>query len=54
MWRKIIDDYRLQYLNDLFEIKLIFFTIRVVYNNVLNLGGCYVIQHKSVLAIFSL
>ena len=23
MWRKIIDDYRLQYLNDLFEIKLI-------------------------------
>ena len=25
MWRKIIDDYRVQYLNDLFEIKLIFF-----------------------------
>ena len=25
MWRKIIDDYRLQYLNDLFEIKLIFY-----------------------------
>ena len=24
MWRKIIDDYRLSYLNDLFEIKLIF------------------------------
>ena len=24
MWRKIIDDYRLEYLNDLFEIKLIF------------------------------
>jgi len=24
MLRKIIDDYRLQYLNDLFEIKLIF------------------------------
>ena len=24
MWGKIIDDYRLQYLNDLFEIKLIF------------------------------
>ena len=23
MWRKIIDDYRLQYLNDLLEIKLI-------------------------------
>ena len=25
MWRKIIDDYRLLYLNDLFEIKLIFY-----------------------------
>ena len=25
MWRKIIDDYRLKYLNDLFEIKLIFY-----------------------------
>ena len=24
MWQKIIDDYRLQYLNDLFEITLIF------------------------------
>ena len=24
MWRKIIDDYRLYYLNNLFEIKLIF------------------------------
>ena len=24
MWRKIIDDYRLIYLNDLFEIKWIF------------------------------
>ena len=24
MWRKIIDDLRLSYLNDLFEIKLIF------------------------------
>ena len=24
MWRKIIDDYRLYYLNDLFEMKLIF------------------------------
>ena len=24
MWRKIIDDYRLYYLNDLFEIKWIF------------------------------
>ncbi len=23
MWRKIIDDYRLYYLNDLFKIKLI-------------------------------
>jgi len=25
MWRKIIDDHRLKYLNDLFEIKLIFY-----------------------------
>ena len=25
MWRKIIDDYRLKYLNDLFETKLIFY-----------------------------
>ena len=25
MWRKIIDNYRLQNLNDLFEIKLIFY-----------------------------
>ena len=25
MWRKIIDDYRLYYLNDLFEIKCIFY-----------------------------
>ena len=24
MWRKIIDGYRLEYLNDLFEIELIF------------------------------
>ena len=28
MWRKIIDDYRLKYLNDLFEIKLIFYDLR--------------------------
>ena len=27
MWRKIIDDYRLQYLNNLFEIKLIFYSL---------------------------
>ena len=25
MWQKIIDDYRLEYMNDLFEIKLIFY-----------------------------
>ena len=25
MWRKIIDEYRLEYLNDLLEIKLIFY-----------------------------
>ena len=27
MWRKIIDDYRLYYLNYLFEIKLIFYDL---------------------------
>ena len=27
MWRKIIDDYRSYYLNDLFEIKLIFYSL---------------------------
>ena len=25
MWRKITDDYRLKYLNDLFEIKFFFY-----------------------------
>ena len=30
MWRKIIDDCRLDYLNDLFKIKLIFFTVEVL------------------------
>ena len=45
---KIIDDQRLQYLHDLLDIKLIFFTIRVVDCNFLNLGGCYVIQYKSI------
>ena len=29
MWRKIINDYMLQYLNDLFEIKLIFFNFAI-------------------------
>ena len=28
MWRKIIDKYRLYYLNDLFEIKWIFYGLR--------------------------
>ena len=37
MRRKIIDDY--WYLNDLFGIKLIFFSIRVEYCNFLNLSG---------------
>ena len=39
---QIIDDYRLYYLNDLFGIKIIFFTIRVVSWNFLNLYGRYV------------
>ena len=39
---RIIDDYRLYYLNDLFGIKLIFLTIRIVYWNFLNLYGRYV------------
>ena len=30
MWRKIIDDYRLQYLTDLFEIKLIFYGLSIM------------------------
>ena len=30
MWRKIIDDYRLLYLNDLFEMKLIFYGLRKI------------------------
>ena len=54
LWRKIIDDYRLEYLNDLFEIELIFFTIRVVYYNFLNLYGRYVLRYKSFLTIFLL
>ena len=28
MWRKIIEDYRMYYLNDLFEIKWIFYALR--------------------------
>ena len=51
---KIIDDYRLEYLNDLFEIKLIFFTILAVCCNFLNLYGRYVLQYKSFLTNFSL
>ena len=39
---QIIDDYRLYYLNDLFGIKMTFFTIRVVSWNFLNLYGRYV------------
>ena len=47
MRRKIIDDFRLLYLNDLFEIKLIssFF---------LNLYGRYILRYESFLIIFSL
>ena len=29
MWRKIIDDYKLKYLNDLFENKLIFLRSKI-------------------------
>ena len=31
MWRKIIDDYRLYYLNDLFEIKWIFYGLSCMF-----------------------
>ena len=41
MRQKIIDDYCLYYLNDLFRIKLFFFTIQVECRNFLNLFGCY-------------
>ena len=48
---KIINDYRLSYLDDLFEIKM----IQVVFWNLLNLHGRYVFQYyKSYLSIFSL
>ena len=54
MRRKIIDDYRLKYLNDLFEIKLFFFTNPVVNCNFFNLCGCYNLQYKTFLTIFYL
>ena len=53
MRRIIIDDFRLQYLKDLFE-KIDYFTIRVVYCNSLILYGRYVLQRESFLIIFSL
>ena len=52
MRRKIIDDYWLKYLNDLFGIKLI--TIRCECYNFLNLYGRSVLQHGSILNNFSL
>ena len=39
MWRKIIDDYKLYCLNDLLEIKWIFYSLRIVCCNFLNLHG---------------
>ena len=54
MRRKIIYDYRLKYLNDLLEIKLIFFTVLVVCINFLNLYGRYVLRYETSLTIFSL
>ena len=54
MWRKIIDGYRLKYLDDLFEIKLIFLRSNVVCCNFLNLYGRHVIRYETSLTIFSL
>ena len=48
---KKIDDYRLQYLNDLFELTW-FFTIWVEYCNFLNLYERYVLWYESFLTIF--
>ena len=47
MRQKIIDDYCLYYLNDLFRIKLFFFTIQVECRNFLNLFGCYLFGMSS-------
>ena len=53
MRRKIIDAFSLRYLNDLFEIKLIFYE-RVVDCNFLNLYGRYVLKYKSFFNNFHL
>ena len=45
---------RFSYLDDLFEIKWIGFTIRVEYCNFLNLYGRYILQYKQFLTILSL
>ena len=47
MLRKIIDDFRLLHLNDLFEIKLSSYFFP-------NLYGRYILQYKSFLTMFSL
>ena len=47
MRRKIIDDFWLSYLNDLFEIKLI-----ILRQNFLNFYGRFVLQYKSLDASF--
>jgi len=54
MRRKIIDDHKLQYPNDLFEIKLNFYDPSRIYCNFLNLYGRYVLKYKSFITIFSL
>ena len=54
MWRKIIDDYSLYYLNDLFDINLIFYGLKAVCSNSLNLYGRYALRYETSLSIFSL
>ena len=54
MRRKIIDDYRLYLLNDLFGIKLIFLRSELYVATFCTSIDVYVLRYKSVLTIFSL
>ena len=53
MWLKKNDDYRLQYLNDLFDINLIFLRSKSC-SNFLDLYGRYALRYETFLSIFSL
>ena len=54
MRRKIIDDYCLQYMNDLFRIKLIFYDPSSMLHLSKFVWTRYVLRHGSFLTIFSL